>query len=74
MDRNVLEIYQGFNHKPLGKRERFYSLQLNGPRLSYDEKDKYYPVKCVAKIPFKEATFEKLQELESKLNPPEPEE
>ena len=67
MDRNVLEIYKGFNSEPLKKRERFYNLQCNGPILSHDKKSKYYPIKCIAKIPFKEATREKLIELDKKL-------
>jgi len=44
LDKKVLEVYQGFNTKPLSKRERFYSLQGKEEPGSG-----YYPVKLVKK-------------------------
>jgi hypothetical protein len=39
-DKNTFEVYKGFNKKPLGKTERFYS-------TSCDERG-YYPVRFIA--------------------------
>ena len=42
LNRNVLELYQGFNQEPLDPIERFYSAE--------PDKDGYYPVKLIREI------------------------
>lgn len=46
LDTDELEIYKGFNKKPLGPHERFYPLQK--------ESDEYYPVSLVKALSFQE--------------------
>jgi len=51
LDKNTFEVYQGFNHQPLTKKERFFSvtdeLQINKEASHRDSGDKYYPVKLL---------------------------
>lgn len=49
MDRRTLEVYKGFNEKPLPKTARFYGLKQAGDNMS---RDKYHPIKMVAKFSF----------------------
>jgi hypothetical protein len=61
MDKEVFEVYKGFNHSPVPARERFSGLPHD---------DGYYPVKMVREYPFSELTDttidELIQELKSK--------
>lgn len=41
LDKNVLEVYNGFNHKSLNEKERFYSVPIDCPK---SETPKYYQV------------------------------
>jgi hypothetical protein len=60
LDKKTLEVYKGFNDKPLSKKDRFFSLT---------EKDsKYYPVKLVKKykldeLPTNKAFLKEIEEL-----------
>lgn len=47
LDKNKLEIYTGFNKKPLPKEERF---SVMNEKIA-DRKEKYYPVKLAASYP-----------------------
>lgn len=60
LDSEVLEIYTGFNKRPVPETHRFYFLQ----KLS---KDGYYPVKLYKKIKFKSITHNTMQNIEDKL-------
>ena len=44
LDKNVFEVYMGFNKTPLAKEERFYSDEHN--------EEEYYPIKLLAKFDF----------------------
>lgn len=62
LDRNVLEIYRGFQKKPLDETDRFYHLtsKKHNPKL-----DKYYPIKLMKTLSFKEVkekTFQTILE------------
>ena len=70
LDNNVLEVYKGFNQKPLDPSERFYSHAL--PTESH-RKDYYYPIKLVKKLSFTEATPGAMVALEQELNKDEEE-
>jgi hypothetical protein len=61
LDKGVLEVYKGFNTKPLAKSQRFYG---DGKRNG----EKYYPIRCIKKYKLdKLPTLEKfLKELEPK--------
>lgn len=41
LDKNILEVYKGFNRKPLSKKERFYDDSYENDKA----KPEYYPVK-----------------------------
>lgn len=59
MDKRVVEVYKGFNKKPLSKTARFA-----GPASS----DGYYPIKLLKKYKFSEFTPDAMKALEDKLN------
>ena len=61
LDKKTLEVYKGFNDKPLSKKERFFS-------LTEKDSNKYYPVKLVKKykldeLPTKKAFLKEIEEL-----------
>lgn len=75
LDNEILEIYQGFNKSPLKEEERFYKKDQK-PKISCKEteyEDKYYPIKLLAKLPFKEADNQ-LEKLIEEVNKEEEEE
>lgn len=65
LDKQVLEIYEGFNTKPLPKGERFAKLKAKNEKNSSGET--YYPIKLWKKVPFDECTPKKLKELIKEL-------
>jgi hypothetical protein len=64
LNRNVLEVYEGFNEEPIEPGQRFYS---------EENKDGYYPVKLVKEYSLFDLP-ENFDELEKELNPEEGEE
>jgi hypothetical protein len=50
LDKEVLEVYEGFNQQPLGKGQRFKGMKLR----EYNSGDTYYPVRCIKKFKFSE--------------------
>ena len=64
LDKEVLEVYKGFNTKKLPKRERFANMKV-GKKSSSGEQ--YHPVRLWAKFPFKYATEENMEKLEKSL-------
>ena len=60
MDNNILEVYEGFNKRPLKEEERFYYLQKKNME--------YYPVKLLKKYPFNELTDTTMDVLSKELN------
>jgi len=59
LDKEVLEVYKGFNTKPVPKSSRFakYNAKASegtefGPDRKNGKKYRYYPVKLIAKYPF----------------------
>jgi hypothetical protein len=61
LDNEILEVYQGFNKRPLDENERFAFLK---PK-DFDGKDySYYQVRLLKKIPFKDATPEAMEQIE----------
>lgn len=63
LDKKVVEVYQGFNKTPLKKRERFY--KYTNPASANGG---YYPVKLLAKYPFRSFTVSAMTKLEKSLN------
>jgi hypothetical protein len=56
LDNDVLEVYKGFNKRPLGKTQRFYFLRDKATEEYPDEgneENKYYPVRLLKKFPLK---------------------
>lgn len=49
LDKNKLEVYKGFNKKPLGKTQRFYFLQKLDNDKTGRPSDSYYPVRLLKK-------------------------
>lgn len=47
-DKNTLEVYTGFNQKPLGKNQRFYYLAKESEKQFEKHENKYYPVRLAA--------------------------
>jgi hypothetical protein len=47
LDKNVLEVYEGFNHQPLEEGQRFKDMPLG----DYSGMDQYYPIRCVKTYP-----------------------
>jgi hypothetical protein len=45
LDKNVLEVYKGFNQEPLDPSERFYGATTEDP---FTNTEKYYPIRRVA--------------------------
>lgn len=45
LDKDVLEVYKGFNEQPISETERFYNGENNG---------EYYPIKLWFTVPFSE--------------------
>jgi hypothetical protein len=66
LDHGLLEIYEGFNQKPLKKNARFFFLQKKDGQKSGD--NTYYPIKVIKKIPFHKVTSNTMSELEDELN------
>lgn len=60
MDNEILEIYEGFNKKPLSDCERFFGFKT--------EDNDYEPVKLVAKYAFKDATVDNILKLSEELS------
>jgi hypothetical protein len=52
LDKNVFEVYKGFNTKQVPKKERFFGFEQESP--------KYYPVKLIAKFNLNKLPSEKV--------------
>ena len=60
LDREVLEVYEGFQKKPTTKKDRFHFLS--------DKKDsEYYPIKILKAIPFKKVGDKTMPSIEKEL-------
>jgi hypothetical protein len=56
LDKNTFEVYQGFNHQPLTKQDRFFSMtdEASIDKRSKDTgNDKYHPVKLLCSFNLK---------------------
>ena len=57
LDKNTFEVYQGFNHKPLTSKDRFYSLtdekEIEKDSMRRESREKYYPVKLLVSMNLK---------------------
>lgn len=74
-DKNVFEIYRGFNRKPLNEDDRFYFLSENSKKLDYREE--YTPVTMVKTYPLsfdRIPTYEELKAIEQGVYDEEDEE
>jgi len=61
LDKNVLEVYTGFNHKPLVEGDRFYPMQVANLHINeYNSGSKYYPVKLLKSYSLNEIPTEGL--------------
>lgn len=71
LDKNVLEVYTGFNKTPLTESDRFFFL-MEKSHVERRKDDQYYPVKLIASFPFDNlpTTADFIQQCE----PPEAEE
>lgn len=76
LDKNVLEVYKGFNIEPLTESDRFFFLEekCDGRKHSDSRRGEYsyHPVKLAASFPLDALPNE--QEFCNVCNPPEPEE
>lgn len=50
LDNNVFEVYQGFNHEPLTKEDRFFRDGVFDQK-TYEPYDKFYPIRIAASWP-----------------------
>jgi len=50
LDKNVLEVYTGFNKKPLGKTQRFRNFPIE-PKGDYKGATQYYPIRLKRSYP-----------------------
>jgi hypothetical protein len=67
LDHNVIEVYKGFNKKPItDENERFYFLMDRIDKKSSDST--YYPVKFLKTYTFAEFTPKAMKELEESLD------
>ena len=63
LDNQTVEVYKGFNKKPLTKKDRFYNLWIREKNNS----NKYNPIKLVKKYKFKDFTVKEMERLEKQL-------
>jgi hypothetical protein len=70
LDNKTLEVYNGFNTKPLNTSERFHKMSS---KKSYSGSE-YFPIKSVATYSFKKATKESMCELEKSCSEDEDDE
>jgi len=64
LDQKMLEVYTGFNTKPLKKKNRFsYLSKCESARGASED---YYHIKLFAKIPFSKVTKNTMKELQKK--------
>lgn len=69
LDNQTVEVYKGFNKKPLKKSERFYQMQVDSPPTkTYSEGDKYFPIAHVKAYDFDDFTEEAMVALEKELD------
>jgi hypothetical protein len=56
LDKKVLEVYRGFNKRPLGKNQRFATLEKHnyGDTSKLGSDYNYFPVRCIRKYKFSE--------------------
>jgi hypothetical protein len=66
LDKEEVEVYKGFNQKPLKKKDRFFSVQTIDKKASRDER--YFPVKLAKTYKFKGFTEKAMIALEKKIN------
>lgn len=69
LDKNVLEVYEGFNTEPLEDDQRFKNLEINNYGSGIDQ---YYPIKCIKTYPLDNLPTE--EEFIKELTPKEEEE
>jgi len=69
LDKKILEVYTGFNHFPLSKKERFYF----GGEVKESPSGKYYPIKLYKKYKFSELHASVMHILQSEMNEEEEE-
>lgn len=64
LDKQVLEVYKGFNQEPLNENERFFFLTKISEEMVHRKKeDLYYPVKQVYSVPLEGIGMNSLDEL-----------
>ena len=62
LDREILEVYEGFNKVPLTIEDRFFDMQETS------ERKEYYPIKMIRSYKFSELTKHTMTELEESLS------
>ena len=62
-DKNVFEIYRGFNHAPLNEEDRFYF--LSGKAKENDYRTDYTPIKMVKSYPLNFESIPSYEELKA---------
>jgi hypothetical protein len=67
LDKNILEIYRGFNESPLDSSERFFFLQERKAHEVGHRKSQYYPVRHLIDLPLNDMPFGALDLAESAL-------
>lgn len=65
LDKEILEVYKGFNKTPVPKSQRFAKAALIKPAHCGTQ---YHPVKLLKKFKFDKLTSETMKKLEKKLN------
>ncbi len=71
LDKEMVEVYQGYNKKRLKKTERFYFLQdKKGTKFtpSYPGQERFYPVKLLRAYTFQDFTAKAMKDLEDETN------
>lgn len=68
LDKNVLEIFKGFNEQTLGPRARFKFLEEKVRKMQSGSRTVYYPVKLLKRFKFEDLTVNTMKQLDRKLN------
>lgn len=67
LDKERVEIYQGFNQQPLSKKDRFFSIQEKSHK-EHRKDDQYYPIRLLKSYKYKDFTSDNISKLVRKLD------
>lgn len=68
LDKQMVEVYKGFNNEPLTKNDRFFFLQKATKKTDEAGDNTYFPVKLYKTYKFKSFTTRAMTALEKKMN------